>query len=84
MTYLNIDMSWWSQKTVCCTFSCLIPGLLSALLRNTDLVPSDFMAALVLLRIMQKRETRELRRAQLLSEQQVKYLLGRCTIVRKP
>lgn len=52
-----------------------IASLLSALLRNTDLVPSDFMAALVLLRIMQKRETRELRRAQLLSEQQVKYLL---------
>ncbi|XP_049776823.1 diacylglycerol lipase-beta-like [Schistocerca cancellata] len=52
-----------------------IASLFSALLRNTDLVPSDFMAALVLLRVMQKRETRELRRAQLLSEQQVKYIM---------
>ncbi|KAK7794443.1 hypothetical protein R5R35_003811 [Gryllus longicercus] len=52
-----------------------IASLFSALLRNTDIVPSDMMAALVLLRVMQKRETRELRRLQLLEKDQPKYYL---------
>lgn len=43
------------------------PGLLSALFRGTDLVPSDVMAGLILLRVRQKRETHELRSLNLLS-----------------
>lgn len=42
-------------------------GLLSALFRGTDLVPSDVMAGLILLRVRQKRETHELRSLNLLS-----------------
>ncbi|XP_017792702.1 PREDICTED: sn1-specific diacylglycerol lipase beta-like [Habropoda laboriosa] len=41
-------------------------GLLSALFRGTDLVPSDVMAGCILLRIRQKRETHELRLLNLL------------------
>lgn len=42
-------------------------GLLTALFRGTDLVPSDVMAGCILLRVRQKRETYELRRLNLLS-----------------
>jgi len=37
--------------------------------RNTDIVPSDFIAGFVLLRVKQKRESREQRRLALLAEQ---------------
>lgn len=37
--------------------------------RNTDIIPSDFIAGFVLLRVKQKRESREQRRLALLAEQ---------------
>lgn len=43
-----------------------VAGLMSNLFRGTDLVPSDVMAGLILLRIRQKREIHELRRLNLL------------------
>ncbi|XP_026666472.1 sn1-specific diacylglycerol lipase beta-like isoform X2 [Ceratina calcarata] len=43
-----------------------VAGLLTNLFRGTDLVPSDVMAGLILLRIRQKRETHELRRLNIL------------------
>lgn len=45
-----------------------VAALLSALFRSTDLVPSDVLAGSVLLRVKQKRETRERRRLDLLGE----------------
>lgn len=44
-------------------------GLMSSVFRNTDIVPSDFIAGFVLLRVKQKRESREQRRLALLAEQ---------------
>lgn len=46
-----------------------ILGLMSSIFRNTDIVPSDLIAGLVLLRVKQKRESREQRRLALLAEQ---------------
>ena len=43
-------------------------SLLSALFRGTDLVPSDIMAGCILLRVRQKRETREMRRIRMLND----------------
>lgn len=51
----------------------LIPALLSALFRSTDLVPSDVVAGCVLLRVRQKRETREMRRIQMINEEEPIY-----------
>lgn len=42
-------------------------GLLTALFRGTDLVPSDVIAGCILLRVRQKRETHELRRLNLIA-----------------
>ncbi|XP_017760821.1 PREDICTED: sn1-specific diacylglycerol lipase beta-like [Eufriesea mexicana] len=42
-----------------------VAGLLTALFRGTDLVPSDLVAGFILLRIQQKREVHELRRLNL-------------------
>lgn len=42
---------------------------MSSMFRNTDIVPSDFIAGFVLLRVKQKRESREQRRLALLAEQ---------------
>ncbi|CAG9760140.1 unnamed protein product [Ceutorhynchus assimilis] len=50
-----------------------VAALLSALFRSTDLVPSDVLAGCVLLRIKQKRETREMRRIYMLSDDEPKY-----------
>ncbi|KAJ9594887.1 hypothetical protein L9F63_013812, partial [Diploptera punctata] len=50
-------------------------NLFSSLFRSTDTVPSDYMAGFILMRVKQKRETRELRRLQLLDEQQPIYTL---------
>ncbi|XP_076251583.1 diacylglycerol lipase-beta-like [Rhynchophorus ferrugineus] len=50
-----------------------VASLLSALFRSTDLVPSDILAGCVLLRIKQKRETREMRRIYMLSDDEPKY-----------
>ncbi|PSN51081.1 hypothetical protein C0J52_01501 [Blattella germanica] len=50
-------------------------NLFSSLFRSTDTVPSDYMAGFILMRVRQKRETRELRRLQLLDEQQPIYTL---------
>lgn len=44
-----------------------VAGLLGALFRSTDLVPSDVVTGCVLLRVKQKRETREMRRIRMLS-----------------
>jgi sn1-specific diacylglycerol lipase len=44
-----------------------VASLLSALFRGTDLVPSDIMAGAILLRVRQKRETREMRRIRMLN-----------------
>lgn len=48
-------------------------ALLSALFRSTDLVPSDVLAGCVLLRVKQKRESRELRRIHMLSDEAPKF-----------
>lgn len=53
-----------------------VAALLSALFRSTDLVPSDILAGCVLLRVKQKRETREMRRIQMLSNDEPKYSTG--------
>lgn len=45
-----------------------VAQLLAALFRGTDLVPSDIMAGCVLLRVRQKRETREMRRIRMLND----------------
>lgn len=50
-----------------------VAGLFSALFRSTDLVPSDLVAGFVLLRVKQKREVREKRRIQMLSNDEPKY-----------
>ncbi|XP_076236236.1 diacylglycerol lipase-beta [Calliopsis andreniformis] len=58
---------WWMQKDEGAneTFQ-HVAGLITALFRGTDLVPSDVVAGCILLRIRQKRETHELRRLNLL------------------
>lgn len=53
-----------------------VAALLSALFRSTDLVPSDILAGCVLLRVKQKRETREMRRIQMLAGDEPKYTPG--------
>lgn len=45
-----------------------VASLLSALFRGTDLVPSDIVAGCILLRVRQKRETREIRRIRMLND----------------
>ncbi|KAM3963122.1 diacylglycerol lipase-beta-like [Aphomia sociella] len=50
-----------------------VAALLSALFRSTDLVPSDVVAGCVLLRVRQKRETREMRRIQMLNDEEPIY-----------
>lgn len=50
-----------------------VAGLFSSLFRDTDLVPSDIIAGCVLLRVKQKRESREQRRLELVAEQRLKY-----------
>lgn len=44
-----------------------VASLLSALFRSTDLVPSDIIAGAILMRVRQKRETREMRRIRMLN-----------------
>ncbi|KAH0561596.1 diacylglycerol lipase-beta-like isoform X2 [Cotesia glomerata] len=54
---------WWMHRDESATETFQhVAGLLSALFRGTDLVPSDVVAGCILLRIRQKRETIELRR----------------------
>ena len=48
-------------------------GLLTALFRSTDLVPTDIVAGCVLLRVKQKRETREMRRINMIADCEPKY-----------
>uniref|UniRef100_A0A336MWK3 sn-1-specific diacylglycerol lipase n=2 Tax=Culicoides sonorensis TaxID=179676 RepID=A0A336MWK3_CULSO len=50
-----------------------VASLLSALFRGTDLVPSDMMAGCILLRVRQKRETREMRRIRMLQDDGPRY-----------
>uniref|UniRef100_A0A1B6E9M6 sn-1-specific diacylglycerol lipase n=1 Tax=Clastoptera arizonana TaxID=38151 RepID=A0A1B6E9M6_9HEMI len=50
-----------------------VAGLFSSIFRDSDLVPSDIIAGFVLLRVKQKRESREQRRIELLAEQRLKY-----------
>ncbi|RZF36575.1 hypothetical protein LSTR_LSTR010686 [Laodelphax striatellus] len=50
-----------------------VAGLFSSMFRNSDLVPSDIIAGCVLLRVKQKRESREQRRLELVAEQRLKY-----------
>ncbi|XP_046750668.1 diacylglycerol lipase-beta-like isoform X2 [Diprion similis] len=59
---------WWMQRDESAdeTFQ-HVAGLLSALFRGTDLVPSDVMAGCILLRVRQKRETLELKRLRILN-----------------
>lgn len=45
--------------------------------RDTDLVPTDLMAGFVLLRVKQKRESREQRRIELVNELRMKYASGK-------
>lgn len=51
-----------------------VAGLISCMFRDTDLVPSDLIAGFVLLRVKQKRESREQRRIALMAEQRLKYM----------
>ncbi|XP_034942156.1 sn1-specific diacylglycerol lipase beta-like isoform X2 [Chelonus insularis] len=58
---------WWMRRDESATETFQhVAGLLSALFRRTDLVPSDVVAGCILLRIRQKRETMELRRLNIL------------------
>ncbi|XP_066586565.1 diacylglycerol lipase-beta-like [Prorops nasuta] len=59
---------WWMRQDESAheTFQ-HVAGLLSALFRGTDLVPSDVLAGCILLRVRQKRQVRELRRLNLLN-----------------
>ncbi|XP_073981995.1 diacylglycerol lipase-beta-like isoform X2 [Rhodnius prolixus] len=50
-----------------------VAGLISSMFRDTDLVPTDILAGFVLLRVKQKRESREQRRIELVAEQRLKY-----------
>jgi sn1-specific diacylglycerol lipase len=50
-----------------------VASLLSALFRGTDLTPSDIMAGCILLRVRQKRETREMRRIRMLNDDGPRY-----------
>ncbi|XP_075220829.1 diacylglycerol lipase-beta-like [Lycorma delicatula] len=50
-----------------------VAGLCSSMFRDSDLVPSDIVAGCVLLRVKQKRESREQRRLELVAEQRLKY-----------
>jgi sn1-specific diacylglycerol lipase len=50
-----------------------VAALLSALFRGTDLVPSDVVAGSILLRVRQKRETREMRRIRMLNDDGPRY-----------
>lgn len=50
-----------------------VAALLSALFRGTDLVPSDVIAGCILLRVRQKRETREMRRIRMLNDDGPRY-----------
>lgn len=54
----------------------IIAGLISSMFRDTDLVPTDILAGFVLLRVKQKRESREQRRIELMAEQRLKYTSG--------
>lgn len=54
----------------------IIAGLISSMFRDTDLVPTDILAGFVLLRVKQKRESREQRRIELVAEQRLKYTSG--------
>lgn len=54
-----------------------VAALLSDLFRSTDLVPSDILAGCILLRVKQKRETREMRRIQMLADDEPKYTCGK-------
>ncbi|XP_020283723.1 sn1-specific diacylglycerol lipase beta-like isoform X2 [Pseudomyrmex gracilis] len=58
---------WWMRKDESAneTFQ-HVAGLLTALFRGTDLVPSDVVAGCILLRVRQKRETHELQRMNLI------------------
>ncbi|XP_065203555.1 diacylglycerol lipase-beta [Planococcus citri] len=47
-------------------------GLFSSLFRGTDIIPTDFIAGCILLRVKQKRECREQRRLALIAEQRYK------------
>ncbi|KAK0077093.1 hypothetical protein PV326_010305 [Microctonus aethiopoides] len=58
---------WWMRRDESATETFQhVAGLLSALFRGTDLVPSDVVAGCVLLRVRQKRENLELRRLNIL------------------
>lgn len=61
-----------------------VAAILSDLFRSTDLVPSDILAGFILLRVKQKKETREMRRIQMLADDEPKYTWGeqnqRCRI----
>ncbi|BES97276.1 neural stem cell-derived dendrite regulator [Nesidiocoris tenuis] len=50
-----------------------VAGLISSMFRDTDLVPTDLIAGFVLLRVKQKRESREQRRIELVNELRMKY-----------
>lgn len=51
-------------------------GLFSSLFRDSDLVPSDLIAGCILLRVKQKRESREQWRLELMAEQRLNYKTG--------
>lgn len=60
-----------------------VAALLSSLFRSTDLVPSDVLAGCILLRVKQKKETREMRRIQMLSDDEPKYTAGNPCFLKK-
>jgi sn1-specific diacylglycerol lipase len=56
-----------------------VAAILSDLFRSTDLVPSDILAGCILLRVKQKKETREMRRIRMLTDDDPKYTSGMLT-----
>lgn len=54
-----------------------VAGILSSLFRGTDLVPTDIMAGSILLRVEQKKKTRDMRRIQLMYDTPTKFSTGK-------
>ncbi|XP_063221652.1 diacylglycerol lipase-beta-like [Bacillus rossius redtenbacheri] len=60
---------WVRKDRLCKEAFQQVAALFSCLFRGTDLVPSDFIAGFILLRVKQKREAREYRRHELLADE---------------
>lgn len=66
----------WGYEIVEITPLFPVLGLFSNLFRGTDIIPTDFIAGCILLRVKQKRECREQRRLALIAEQRYRCTSG--------